>query len=129
VTWRPDGKPEVASGRTVSVSHCAGITLAGTVPGCDLETVAERTWTDLLSPARLALAETIAEESDEDFDTAATRVWSAVECLVKAGLPVEAPITFDSVREGGWAGLRTGSQWILTLSTRLRSIADPVILA
>ncbi|WP_106402059.1 type I polyketide synthase [Actinocorallia populi] len=129
VSWRPDGKPEVDSGRTVSVSHRAGVTVAAAVPGVDLELVESRDWASLLGPDRLALAETIAEEAGESLDAAATRVWSAGECVVKAGLPVETPLTFDSVNEGGWAGLRCGGQRVLTYATRLRDVAEPVVLA
>ena len=56
-------------------------------------------------------------------------MWSAGECVVKAGLPVETPVVFDSVHEGGWAGLRCGEQRILTFATRLRDVAEPVVLA
>lgn len=129
VSWRPDGRPEVDSGRTVSVSHRAGITVAAAVPGVDLELVESRDWAALLGPDRLALAETIAEEAGEDLDRAATRVWSAGECVVKAGLPVETPVVFDAVHEGGWAGLRCGDQRILTYATRLRGVAEPVVVA
>ncbi|MFD1537929.1 type I polyketide synthase [Nonomuraea guangzhouensis] len=132
VVWRPDGKPEVVSGDTVSIAHAAGVTMATTTAGCDLETVTPRsrqTWSTLLGPDRLALAEAVADEAGEDFDTAATRVWTAAECLVKAGRPVDAAVTFDSAREGGWVGLVAGDHRILTMSTRLRGVAAPVVLA
>ncbi|MEU7852809.1 SDR family oxidoreductase [Nonomuraea sp. NPDC049141] len=132
VVWRPDGKPEVVSGDTVSIAHAAGVTMATTTAGCDLETVTARsrqTWSTLLGADRLALAEAIADEAGEDFDTAATRVWTAAECLVKAGRPVDAAVTFDSAREGGWVGLVAGDHRILTMSTRLRGVAAPVVLA
>ncbi|MFF5211172.1 SDR family NAD(P)-dependent oxidoreductase [Streptosporangium sp. NPDC000396] len=132
VSWRPDGKPEVAGGETVSVAHSAGVTMATTTPGCDLETVTARTretWSSLLGADRLALAETIADETGEDFDTAATRVWAAAECTVKAGWPVDVAITFDSAAEGGWVGLVSGGHRILTMSTRLRGVSAPVVLA
>ncbi|MBN6055269.1 SDR family NAD(P)-dependent oxidoreductase, partial [Nonomuraea sp. RK-328] len=132
VVWRPDGRPEVVGGGTVSVSHAAGVTMATTTAGCDLETVtprSEEAWTSLLGRERLALAGTVAEETGEDADTAATRVWTAAECLVKAGMPVDTAVTFDSAREGGWVGLVAGGRRILTLSTRLRGVAAPVVLA
>ncbi|MCW2915053.1 MAG: erythronolide synthase [Actinomycetia bacterium] len=137
VDWRPDGKPEVAGGGApdgdaISVTHCAGVTMATTTPGCDLEAVTARsreTWSGLLGADRLALAETIAAEADEDLDTAATRVWAAGECTVKAGLPADTSITFDSAREGGWVGLVSGENRILTMSTRLRGVAAATVLA
>ncbi|MEV1246026.1 SDR family oxidoreductase [Nonomuraea sp. NPDC049750] len=132
VVWRPDGKPEVLGGQTVSIAHSAGVTMATTTPGCDLETVTPRsrqTWSTLLGADRLALAEAVADETGEDFDTAATRIWTAAECLVKAGRPVDAAVTFDSAREGGWVGLVVGDDRILTMSTRLRGVSAPVVLA
>ncbi|MEV0197840.1 type I polyketide synthase [Nonomuraea sp. NPDC050691] len=132
VVWRPDGRPELVGGGTVSVSHAGGVTMATTTPGCDLETVtprSEEAWTSLLGPGRRTLAGTVAEEAGEDTDTAATRVWTAAECLVKAGMPVDTPVTFEAAREGGWVGLVAGGRRILTLSTRLRGVAAPVVLA
>ncbi|NUW42785.1 type I polyketide synthase [Nonomuraea rhodomycinica] len=142
LAWRPDGRPEVlgagtapasrAAGVTVSVAHAAGVTMATTTAGCDLETVtprSEEAWTSLLGADRLALAATVAEETGEDADTAATRIWTAAECLVKAGMPVDTAVTFDSAREGGWVGLVAGGRRILTLSTRLRGVPAPVVLA
>ncbi|WP_433467536.1 SDR family NAD(P)-dependent oxidoreductase [Spirillospora sp. CA-128828] len=125
---RPDGKPEAGDGRAVSISHCAGVTLATSTPGCDLELVTARdreTWAGLLGPDGLALAGTL----DEDFDTAATRVWAAGESAVKAGLPAGTPFTLLSTHEDGWAVLAAGDHRVATMATGLRGVADPVVLA
>ncbi|WP_157419676.1 SDR family oxidoreductase, partial [Actinomadura kijaniata] len=128
---RPDGRPETSTGDTVSIAHGAGITLATTTPGCDLETVAHRdrdVWAGLLGPDGFALAGALAEAVAEDFDTAATRVWTAAESAVKAGLPAGTPFTLDSVHEDGWAVLAVGDARVATLAAGMRGVAEPVVL-
>ncbi|MFG2005956.1 SDR family NAD(P)-dependent oxidoreductase [Spirillospora sp. NPDC048911] len=128
---RPDGKPEPSTGGTVSIAHSAGITLATTTPGCDLEIVANRdrdTWAGLLGADGIALAGAIVEATEEDFDTAATRVWTAAESAVKAGLPAGTPFTLDSVHEDGWAVLAAGDARVATLAAGMRGVAEPVVL-
>ncbi|WP_225993788.1 type I polyketide synthase [Actinomadura rudentiformis] len=128
---RPDGKPEPSTGGTVSIAHSAGITLATTTPGCDLEIVANRdgdTWAGLLGTDGFALAGALVEAMEEDFDTAATRVWAAAESAVKAGLPAGTPFTLDSVHEDGWAVLAAGDARVATLAAGMRGVAEPVVL-
>jgi enediyne polyketide synthase len=104
VRWRADGKPEVPSAGVMSVSaaHANGLTLAVAGPkpvACDLEAVRARsaqTWRDLLGRDRCSLAELIASEAGEDFQTAATRVWTALESLKKAEAPEDAPLVLLS---------------------------------
>ncbi|WP_131758834.1 SDR family NAD(P)-dependent oxidoreductase, partial [Actinomadura fibrosa] len=132
---RPDGKPEASTGESVSIAHCAGITLATTTPGCDLELVTARdreAWSGLLGADGLALADALTGAFDgtaEDFDTAATRVWAAGESAVKAGLPPRTPFTLDSVHEDGWAVLAAGEHRVATLAGGLRGVAEPAVLA
>ncbi|GAA2076744.1 SDR family NAD(P)-dependent oxidoreductase [Actinomadura alba] len=136
--YRPDGRPELAGGRAVSSSHGAGATLCvvadptGPSPlGCDLEAVAERSreeWDGLLG-RHAPLAELVAAETAEAPGTAATTVWSAVECLRKAGLPADAPLTLTPVRRGAWSVFASGTLRIATLVTTLRDVPDPVVLA
>ncbi|WP_249267845.1 SDR family NAD(P)-dependent oxidoreductase [Microcystis aeruginosa] len=99
LTRRPDGKPELTNGKAVSVAHAGDLTLvvtgAGSL-GADVESVVSRSvavWRDLLGGERFALAEAIASQAQEGLDTAATRVWTASECLKKAGATVNAPLT------------------------------------
>lgn len=115
---RPDGKPEIASGRPVSAAHAAGLTLAVCGPsplGCDLEIVAHRSedvWRDLLGPDRFALALLLARHGGEDLDTASTEIWAAVECLKKAGAAANAPLVLESNsgvgRTDAWHRLASG---------------------
>ncbi|GAA4690254.1 type I polyketide synthase [Phytohabitans rumicis] len=134
VRYRPDGRPEVAGDRAISVSHGAGVTLcaaaAGTV-ACDIEPVTERepaVWRGLLGQ-HASLAELAARELGEALDTAGTRIWAAVECLGKAGLPAHAPLTVTGVRRDGWLVLASGTLRIATLATRLHGVPEPVVVA
>jgi enediyne polyketide synthase len=111
---RADGKPEARDGRNVSASHCGDLTMAvasNTPVSCDLELVASRTpetWSDMLGVERFKLAEVISRETKETLDVAATRVWTAVECLKKAGAGITAPLTFTRAAPNGWILLASG---------------------
>jgi enediyne polyketide synthase len=137
---RPDGRPETGEGNSVSRSHAGGLVLAVTGEGrigCDLQTVDERTeevWRDLLGPERSRLAELIVRERGEAFGAAATRVWSAVESLVKAGAPQGAPLVLEGgglegAAADGWLLLRSGELRIGTLLAPVRELAGPASLA
>ncbi|MEA5532434.1 type I polyketide synthase [Crocosphaera sp. XPORK-15E] len=95
VTRRVDGKPEI-NGEEISVSHTGALTLVvkGS-PGCDVEPVTERSgtvWHDLLGTHKLALADIIAAYKGESLNVSATRIWTASECLKKAGMMVDTPL-------------------------------------
>jgi len=108
------GKPTACDERDVSASHCGDLTMAvaGRAPvGCDLELVTTRTpgiWSDILGAEPFALAEVISREAQETLDTAATRVWTSIECLKKAGAGMTAPLVFTSVAANGWILLTSG---------------------
>jgi enediyne polyketide synthase len=84
--------------------------VAAAVPaGCDVEPVKARpfeVWRGLLGAERLALAELIAREIGDSLDVAATRVWTAGECLKKAG--AAAPLVLTSAERDGWVALSAG---------------------
>lgn len=134
VTYRPDGRPGLRDGRTVSASHGAGLTLCTVGTGtlaCDVEPVAGRTaadWTGLLG-ASAPLATLLTTAMGEDADAAGTRVWAALECLRKAGLPPDSPLSLLHARPGGWAVLASGGLAVCTLVTTLRDVPGPVVLA
>ena len=103
VRWRVDGKPEVQTPAVgVSAAHSNGLTLAVAGPSpvaCDLEPICARSnemWLDLLGQEHWSLAGLIAGEASEDLQTAATRVWTAIESLKKAEAPRNAPLTLVS---------------------------------
>ncbi|GAB7045919.1 type I polyketide synthase [Catenuloplanes indicus] len=134
VRHRPDGRPEVDGDRTVSAAHGAGITLFVAAPGplsCDVEPVVERDpadWAGLLG-AHAGLSRLIADDLGEDVQTAATRVWTAIECLRKAGHVAGEPLTLRPAGRARWVELRSGGLRIATFVTTLRDVAEPVVLS
>jgi enediyne polyketide synthase len=136
VLHRGDGKPELlGEGMSVSASHGAGVTLAvggtGRV-GCDVEVVRERTaddWQALLGAGMFELAELVQRERGEELPVAATRVWSAVESLRKAGRVLPGPVVLAGAGGDGWVLLESGHSKIATFCTRLRDEPNPVIFA
>jgi enediyne polyketide synthase len=128
---RPDGKPD----RQVSRSHAGDLVLEVTADGrigCDLEPVtgrSEEVWRDLLGE-HFALAELIASENGESRDSAATRVWTAVESLKKAGVPHGAPLVLEAGGDtDGWLLLRSGDLRIGTFLGPVRELSGPAALA
>jgi enediyne polyketide synthase len=115
---RADGKPEASNGRAVSAAHAGDWTLAvaaAQAAGCDLESVTARgveDWRGLLGAERFRLAELLAAKAD--LDTAATRVWCAVECLKKVGAATDAPLTLVAAGDDGWTVLSSGARVIAT---------------
>lgn len=133
VRYRPDGQPEVDGDRTISASHGAGVTVCvaavGTV-ACDVEPVVERSaaeW-DALLGAHAPLAALVAAQTGESHDVACTRVWTAVECVQKAGV-TGAPLTATAVRHNSWTVFASGTLRIATLVTTLRDAPNPVVFA
>ncbi|MFF5890209.1 SDR family NAD(P)-dependent oxidoreductase [Streptomyces globisporus] len=136
VTYRPDGRPElVAEGLVVSASHTAGWTLCAVADaaavGCDLEPVVARptaAWEGLLGD-HSPLAASIARETGDGFDTAATIVWTALECMQKAGLTTHAPLSLTPRTVDDWTVLASGGVRVAVLVTRLKGLPDPVAAA
>jgi enediyne polyketide synthase len=134
ITHRGDGKPQVGDeGIAISASHGSGLTLAvagSETVGCDVEPVSERAtddWRGLLTTEQFALAELIQRERGEGLATAATRVWSAVESLRKAGRTLSGPITLAVGGPAGWALLQSGAANIATFVTSVLDQSDPVV--
>ena len=132
---RPDGRPEAAGGRAVSLAHAAELVLAvaGTgAVGCDLEPVRPRPaedWDAMLGAERGELARRIAAERGEDADAAATRVWAAAEALRKAGLPPDAPLVLGAGAADGWLLLRSGGALIGTQVLPVAGCPEPLAVA
>ncbi len=133
VWYRDDGKPEVAEeGIFVSAAHSAGLLLvvagAGRT-GCDARPVRQLRpgqWRALLGPELMALAGLIERERGEPLPVAATRVWSAAECLRETGWSGAAPLTLARSRTDGWVVLACGQARIASFPTHLRGGPDPV---
>ena len=61
---------------------------------------------------------------------AATRVWSAIECLRKAGASADAPLTLAGTERAGWVTLASGDIRIGALAATVRGgAAEPVVFA
>ncbi|MFI7329472.1 SDR family NAD(P)-dependent oxidoreductase [Streptomyces rubiginosohelvolus] len=136
VTYRPDGRPElVAEGLVMSASHTAGWTLCAVADaaavGCDIERVVARptaAWEGLLGD-HAPLAASVVKETGEGFDTAATVVWTAIECMQKAGLTAHAPLSLTSRTVDDWTVFASGGVRVAVLVARLKGLSDPVAAA
>jgi len=133
---RPDGKPELVGGlQAVSFAHAGALTLAVTGAGplaCDLEAVQSRApevWRDLVGEPHYALALQIMQALGEDEDMAATWVWSARECLKKAGMLPGTPLTLLDRSDDGWVLLRAGRSVVATYIAKLQEQAGAMVVA
>ena len=73
--------------------------------------------TDALST--LPCSASVARLSGEGLDGAATRVWTARECLKKAGASDAAPLTLASVEGDGWVRLESRPYHVMTYAAEL----------
>jgi enediyne polyketide synthase len=134
VRYRPDGKPEVSDGTSVSSSHGADTTfaVAGHGPlGCDVQEVLrkpEPDWAGLLG-ASMELATMVANDGKEDLAIAATRVWSAIECLRKSGRSITDQLSFHRRTRDGWVIFSIGDLRVATFTTLLADVSSDVIFA
>jgi len=135
VLFRPDGKPEVEGGLEVSASHAGPVTLAVAGPGpvsCDVEPVEVRSdeaWRALLGDDRHGLAGVVAREMEEEPTVAATRVWTAVECLKKSGARSDAPLVLVGSPMKGWVLLASGERRMATFAASVRGAETPLVFA
>ncbi|NJP65953.1 type I polyketide synthase [Streptomyces spiramenti] len=135
IHYRPDGRPELGDGLSVSSSHGADVTVTAVSPApvtCDIERVAPRTATevDRLLGECAPLARRVAAERGETPDTAATRVWGVLECLRKQGVAPGAPVTaLPPDPAAGWQLFASGALRVATFTTRLRAVPEPVVIA
>ncbi|MFY9622473.1 MAG: type I polyketide synthase [Pyrinomonadaceae bacterium] len=117
---RPDGKPEVNGGRSVSASHAGDFTFAIAARAsvsCDIELVKERTasvWRDLLGDQRYELARLVTRIANEEVAVSATRVWTAGECLRKIGVVPDVPVSLASSNTEGWVTFTAGALVLAT---------------
>ncbi|MFH8239179.1 type I polyketide synthase [Streptomyces sp. NPDC018321] len=132
--YRPDGRPQIDGGLQVSAAHGMGLTLAtlsDATVACDIEPVSIRPdneWQSLLGEYA-PLAALVAKETGETPDTAATRVWSAAECLRKAGHLAQVPLALTPHTRTNWVSFTCGDLTVATFVTTLRTALEPVVLA
>lgn len=135
LSHRIDGKPELTNGRCVAAAHAGPLTFAVAADrrtGCDIEPVSKRddtSWRALLGDSGMALCGLIAGEKCECRDAAATRIWAALECAKKAGLPAGGPLLLDTATPDGWVLLRAGHARIATYVAQLRGRPEPMAVA
>ncbi|MFC0031637.1 SDR family NAD(P)-dependent oxidoreductase [Micromonospora chaiyaphumensis] len=132
IGYRPDGRPELPDGAPISAAHDAGLTLCVVgAPGCDVVRVNPRpahVWASLLG-RHADLATAVAETDGESPETAAARVWAAMECLHKAGHTSLAPLGLEPADRAGWTVFSSGDLRVTTLATTLRDLPEPVVFA
>ncbi|HTU73910.1 MAG TPA: type I polyketide synthase [Trebonia sp.] len=135
LSHRPGGAPELRSGLGVSLSHHAGYTLvllSDRRVGADIESVESRpesTWAAMLGAGSFNAARLLAQSSGEDLNVAATRAWSAIESLRKAGVAGDISLTADDPPDGDWACLSCGTARAYTVTTRLPGVDGLVVVA
>src|SRR4029079_3692819 len=116
-------------------SHCGDLTMAVAARspvGCDLELVSPRPpgiSSDILAVERFTLAEFISREAQETLDVAATRVWTSVECLKKAGAGTTAPLILVSTATNGWILLASGGLKIASGVVQWQGEKDDLAIA
>jgi enediyne polyketide synthase len=119
---RPDGQPQFADGAGGRVSIAHDGELVVTVSGrfaalaCDLQACEPRAvndWLALLGPDHWQLARLISIEAQEPLDTAAARVWCAVECRKKSGAALDVRLELQEVADG-WLVLSAEGTRIVT---------------
>jgi enediyne polyketide synthase len=117
-----DGRLVVPDG-TVSASHLGDRVLVAAGPAgvaVDWQWVEDAPPLD--RPARAAADELARLTGDRA--SAATRLWTCREVLVKRGLPPDAPVVVDSAGPDGWALLRSGPYELM--STVLPTAEGPL---
>src|ERR1051325_11844048 len=73
----------------------------------------------MLGAESFALAELAARLSGEALDSAATRVWTAKECLKKAGASEAAPLTLGTADGGAWVTFECSTYSVMTYLSEL----------
>jgi enediyne polyketide synthase len=125
---RPDGKPLTNTSHQVSASHQDRLTLAvasENIVSCDLEQdIKFDTPAQLIGDDSIALSRMIASSVQEADNKSVTRVWSAKECLKKAGASFDAPLILTSSHRDGWVVLATDRFKIASVFCKMKNEAD-----
>jgi|GEM_PF-1888185 len=130
--YRGDGKPTLVSGRHISFSHTNGLTLSfesNQVVSCDIEAVVPRktnVWEGMLGKS-LPMALLLVKTSEMDMDESSTVTWSVMECLKKAGVPIETPVTFVSQEGFNWYVFKTAKAKIFTYCSRIDGVSQKIV--
>ncbi|AWS46540.1 SDR family NAD(P)-dependent oxidoreductase [Streptosporangium sp. 'caverna'] len=109
-------------------SHLDDLVLGVNGPAyCDWERVggAGRT----LGPAFDPLVAELLPRCAETEEIVSARIWTAVECLSKAGRPPTTPLVVVGGYEEGWLLLRAGTGLIASTVVRVRDVREPVAVS
>lgn len=133
---RIDGKPEIiGSNKRLSITHSGRLTLVVSGKrslGCDIECVdkkEEGVWMSLLGKERFNLAKTIAHETSDSFQSAATRIWSALESIKKAGLSIDQSMSLVKIYPDGLLLLKINKAHVISLAMTFTSLEKPACIA
>ncbi|MDY6992630.1 MAG: SDR family oxidoreductase, partial [Pseudomonadota bacterium] len=129
IVHQANGKPQVVGLEHLSISaaHCQTLTLvvaSETKIACDLEQVMAREatiWQGMLGAGLWGLGQMVAQQQHEDLDTTATRLWTLKECLKKAGMALETPVTLHHVADDNWLLFTAGAAMIASYIGKLKS--------
>ena len=131
---RPDGRPFIDGRFHFSKSNSGElqfiVSAQGSV-GCDVEQVKNlpnEEWEMMIGEARYKLADYISKESQEQFEISATRIWSAVECLKKAGESLFSPLTIESIGKQLFL-LKAGKKAIISFTTIVRETGNQTVFS
>jgi hypothetical protein len=65
----------------------------------------------------------------EGLSGSATRLWTSLECLRKAGLTAITPLVYETTTEDGWVMLRSGTLLIATCVLSVQDVKEPLAFA
>ncbi len=131
---RTDGKP-LASGRSLSRSHVQDSTLvldADSNIACDMERLVGKPlvlWNTLLGDQNVDLVRMIQTQTSEEYSSVATRIWSALECIRKAGLQMTTPLLFRSSSEHNTIYLDCSGHTIISYKCHIKDEQEPFIFS
>lgn len=129
-----NGKPAaLESDLSLSAAHAETLILAVASSqvevACDIELVIKRTtetWHDLLGEHISDLIATLRQQvTQETQATAATRLWTVRECLKKAGVPFDIPVTLKLIAMPSWMLFEAGEA--ITIATGIIPLKDQLL--
>ena len=117
-------------------SHLDGLTLTvdagdvATLTACDWEAASGRRDPALpLVPDCARLYDQLRDRCDEAAQTSRARLWTAAECMSKAGLPQDSRLVLAAVRDDGWVLLRSGDAAVASAVVAISGVTGPVAVA
>jgi len=121
---RADGKPiHIENAAVRAWSDGILLQLLSSQDGaCDIERVEHREpqmWRDLLGESLFQSAAFLAQRHAEEFDLAATRFWTVMECMKKLGRHSTGSVVSEQYTNDGWALSRCGDYIVGTVPIKV----------